>query len=137
MKNIRLVGLAILILFVYAGAVLQGDERKSGAVSYAKDVAPLLEKRCLPCHAEENANKSELFIDSYALLMKGGKHGTAVVPGKPDESDLVLKLQAVPPYGDRMPIQSRRKLKAGAPEYLSDEEVMLIRKWIAEGAKDN
>jgi hypothetical protein len=137
MRKAQVAGIAGLILFLFTGALVPGEDAKPGVVSYKSDVAPLLAKRCLPCHAEENANKSEFFIDSYALLMKGGKHGEAVVPGKPEKSDLIMKLSDKPPYGDRMPLPPRRKVNASPPKYLSDEEVGLLKRWISEGAKDN
>jgi hypothetical protein len=137
MAKIQVAGLSLLCLMVFAGAMLPGGEGTSDAVSYKNRVAPLLAKHCMPCHAEENANKSEFFLDSYASLMKGGKHGVAVVPGNPEKSDLLLKLSETPPYGDRMPLQSKRKLKVGPPVYLSDDEVAVLRKWIADGAKEN
>jgi hypothetical protein len=137
MRKTHAVGLAILCVVVFVGAMVQEGKTKAGGVSYKNDVAPLLAKHCMPCHAEESANKSDLFLDSHALLMKGGKHGAAVVPGKPDESDLVLKLSAYPPFGDRMPLFPRRKLIMAPPVYLSKEEVGVIRKWIEEGAKGN
>ena len=44
-------------------------------VSFARDVFPIISKNCMPCHAEDQFNPSELSLDSYELLMKGGKHG--------------------------------------------------------------
>jgi hypothetical protein len=137
MRKIHLFALMGIVVLVCVGASVPGGEGSEGAVSYKTDVAPLLNKYCMPCHAEENENKSEFFIDSYALLMKGGKHGVSVKPGNPDESDIILKLSEAPPYGERMPMQSKRKLKAGPPKYLSEDEVAVVKKWIAEGAKDN
>src|SRR5512140_3260414 len=56
------------------------------SVSFAKDVVPVIAKRCLPCHAEENFNPSELSLDSYDKLMAGGKHGVPVIAGNAKES---------------------------------------------------
>jgi len=50
-----------------------------------------------------------------------------VVPGKPDESLLVLKLEATQPCGDQMPIGNK----------LSDERISQVRAWIEKGAQDN
>jgi Planctomycete cytochrome C len=104
--------------------------------SFTGDVFPLIEKHCLPCHAEENYNPSELSLDSYDLLMAGGKHGPAVKPGKPEESILVQKLGASPPFGNRMPPNPRKK---GAPprKRLTEAETRIIVDWIAEGARRN
>ncbi len=106
-------------------------------MSYTSHVAPIIKKYCLPCHAEESSNSSELSLDTYALLMKGGEHGRAVVPGKPQESVLLKKLEEEPPFGDRMPLLSRRRKNAGAPKELKPEELRVLKEWIAQGAKNN
>jgi len=128
----------VLLLPVCIGAVWPGGTGSRGDnVSYKEDISPLLNKYCLPCHAEENYNPSELALDSYALLMKGGKHGEAVKPGDPDESIVVQKLGEPPPFGDRMPLHSKRKKTTTLPVYLSEDEVQILAKWISQGARDN
>ena len=52
---------------------------------------------------------------------------TRVVPGKPDESLLVMKLEGTQPCGDQMPIGNK----------LSDERISQVRAWIEQGAQDN
>lgn len=106
-------------------------------VSFSKDVVPILSKNCMPCHAEEQFNPSELSLDSYELLMKGGKNGEGVVPGKASESVLVQKLLADPPFGDRMPFDPRKKRKKEPMKPLADEEISIITDWVNQGAKDN
>ena len=106
-------------------------------VSFSKEVMPILTRNCMPCHAEDQFNPSELSLDSYALLLKGGKHGDAVVPGEPSKSTLVTKLHADPPFGDRMPLDPRRKRKKEPMKPLTDEEIRLITDWVTEGAKNN
>ena len=106
-------------------------------VSYKNDVTPIVKKYCLPCHAEESFNPSELSLDSYELLMKGGKHGVPVVGGKPEESILIRKLADDPPFGERMPLQSRRRKNVEPAKRLLPEEVKILEKWIAQGGKDN
>jgi hypothetical protein len=142
MRKAYIAGLCGIMIFVGAGAVKSRSDSQAGGdakkgVSYKGDVAPLLAQHCMPCHAEENANKSELYLDSYAQLMEGGKSGKAVVPGKPGKSDLILKLSENPPYGDRMPLFSKRRLVMAPPRYLTEEEVGVLRRWIEEGARDN
>jgi len=138
MKREPLIWVAGMLFFVFIAAAGSGfGVRQKNDVSYKKDVEPLLQRYCMPCHAEENSNKSDLFLDSHALLMEGGEHGAAVFPGHPEKSGLILKLAETPPYGERMPLQSRRKLKTSPPKYLTEEEVNLLRRWISEGAKDN
>lgn len=88
---------------------------------YARDVGPLLDRSCVPCHAGREPDGG-LRLDSYAGLMRGGDTGPVVIPRDPDGSLLVAKIErrhrpAMPP---------RRKLPAGT--------IRLIRAWIAAGA---
>jgi hypothetical protein len=141
MKLLTVGGALVLVMPVLLG--LAGRDaflQKSGdadSVSYRKDVMPVLAKYCLPCHAEESYNPSELSLDSYTQLRKGGKHGDPVVPGKPQESILMQKLLDDPPFGDRMPLQSRRQKLSGIVKKLTTEEVSVLRRWISQGAKED
>lgn len=131
------IGIPSLLGFVGQESVTKKqDVRKTDQVSFANDVAPIIGRYCLPCHAEESYNPSELSLDSYELLMKGGKHGAALVPGKPAESILVQKLGSEPPFGDQMPVSRRRKNQT-PPKRLTEEEVKIIADWVEQGGKDN
>jgi mono/diheme cytochrome c family protein len=83
-------------------------------------IRPLLVAQCYDCHAD--AAKGGLRVDSREALLKGGKRGPAIVPGKPDES---LLLKAVRHDGLQMP-------KGGAK--LKDAEIADLARWIQDGA---
>jgi len=104
-------------------------------ISFNADVMPILKRECLPCHAEDNYNPSELSLDSHELLMEGGKHGVPVVPGDPEKSILFQKIGPSPPFGDRMPLDPKRKRGMASTRTLSEEEIRIIRAWIEQGAK--
>jgi V8-like Glu-specific endopeptidase len=131
---------ALAIVMVLAVAA-SGQERqtkqeeKGSTLSFKDDVTPILKKHCLPCHAEENFNPSELSLDSYDNLMAGGKHGSPVVPGKASESIIVQKVGSNPPFGDQMPLV--RKKNAAKPDRLTDQEIETIKEWINQGANNN
>ena len=94
-------------------------------VSFAAQVSPIFQNYgCYGCHGGSGG----LFVTSVAQLLRGGDHGPAVVPGKADTSNLVRKLSALTPFGDRMP--------AGGP-YFPDSTLQTIKLWINQGAKDN
>lgn len=99
------------------------------AISFKKEVFPIIKTNCLPCHTEDQMNPSELYMESYARLMKGGKHGPPVVPGKADSSLIIRKLIPPPPYGDPMPLRRKTALSA--------DTVNTVKKWINQGARDN
>ena len=98
---------------------------KPGEVSFASDVAPLLQEHCLKCHGgdETEANLSMANLDA---LMKGGRTGTVVVAGKGSDSLLVKKLRGAGIEGQRMPL--------GGPP-LPDAAIATIEKWIDQGGR--
>ncbi|MEO8130690.1 MAG: DUF1553 domain-containing protein [Bryobacteraceae bacterium] len=102
-----------LVCFVFS---LSGE-----TVDYRRDVKPILTVKCLACH-NSTAKMSGLSLSSAADAARGGKRGTSIVPGKPDES---LLIQMVSGPSPRMPLQS-------AP--LSPSEVATLRGWIEAGA---
>ena len=120
---------AVLGIFAAVLVAQEPPSQKSKPVSFSKDVFPLIKKRCLPCHASDSENPSLLIMEDYDGIVKGGKHGTSVIPRKGDASLLVQKLQPSPPFGDQMPLMTKKKL--------TDEEIDLIKKWIDQGAKRN
>ena len=93
-------------------------------VSFRREVAPLLHRRCAACHGEENA-KGGYRLDSFERMGKAGDSDAApLVAGKPGESELHARL-IEQDANDRMP------QKADA---LPAAEIALIERWIAEGA---
>ncbi len=106
-------------------------------ISFKADVMPVFKKNCLPCHAEDQYNPSELSLDSFELTVAGGKHGVPVVPGKPEESLLVQKVGENPPFGDRMPMDPRKKRGEMSKKKLTDDEIRILSEWIGQGAKNN
>ena len=115
----------------------KSEKNAAQNVSFKKDVFPIFKKNCLPCHAEDNFNPSELAMDDYDLIKAGGKNGKVWITGNSGESLIVKKLSTDPPFGDRMPFNSKRKISEGKAKWLTEDEIQTIRKWIDQGAKDN
>jgi hypothetical protein len=142
----RLLSVLMAAAIVLGGSVLGQDtktkkapaKKNNGeALSFKKDIFPIIEKNCLPCHAEDQFNPSELSLDNYELLMAGGKNGSPVTAGKSKESLMIKKLSENPPFGDRMPLNAKKKIKEGKAKWLSEEEIQAIATWIDQGAKNN
>src|SRR5262249_23623506 len=57
-------------------------------VSFQRQIAPVLERRCHVCHQTTNSGGG-LNLTSYPELLKGGKHGPVLESGKPEDSLLV------------------------------------------------
>ena len=121
----RLVLGALCTLPLALFGTMTNEQSKGEQRTYANDVAPIVNKYCLPCHLAENENPSGLHLDSYDMMLKGGEKGVPVVPGKPDESYFYTKLLEDPPFGKQMP---RGKKK------MTTEEIQIVKEWIAQGA---
>src|SRR5258708_28574927 len=85
--------------------------RLSGAqetVSFARDVRPILQASCEPCHGE--LQMSGLDVRTRESALKGGDHGAAIVPGNAEQSRLFrriagLEQPAIPMDGALTPHQ--------------------------------
>jgi len=97
-------------------------------VDFNRDIRPILSDKCFFCHGPDSKHReADLRLDqeesAYADL--GGYH--AIVPGKPEESEVVSRITEED-EDMRMPaIESGKKLKP--------EEIALIKTWIEQGAK--
>ncbi len=115
----------VAIVLCFNTPQAKGKKReKSKHYTYVKDVAPIVKKYCLSCHGSDNENPSDLYMDDYDTLMKGGKHGVPVVAGKPDQSNLYVKLLPNPPFGKQMPKGHKK---------ITPEAVQIIHDWIQQG----
>src|SRR5439155_18433252 len=65
-------------------------------ITYNRDVRPILSNNCFLCHGRDEKNrKAKLRLDGRESATKLGKTGRApIVPGKPDESELVRRIFA-------------------------------------------
>ena len=94
------------------------------APDYAKQIAPIFQKRCVGCHNADDA-EGKLSLDSYSDLQKGGKRGPSLQPGDVASSRL---LQLV--TGKAKPVMPPED-----EERLTKEEIDLLTAWIEAGAK--
>jgi hypothetical protein len=109
--------LTAFVALVAAGPLRAADDDRL----FREKVAPILEGKCVRCHAVSSP-KGGLRLTTAAGMLKGGKSGPAVEPGRPDESLLLAKIAGDPP---EMPLKERP---------LSRQEVAGIRTWIEQGA---
>lgn len=97
-------------------------------MSFYRQIRPLFQEHCQGCHQPAKAG-GKLVITSHAELLKGGKsEEAAIAPGKPEESLLFIEITPQDGKPPKMP-KDHDPLGAG--------KVELIRRWIAEGAKDD
>ena len=93
-------------------------------VNFETEVLPFLERSCFECHSTQQVY-SNLRLDSAERILRGGDLGEVVVPGKPEDSPLYVRVTLPAEDLDVMPVEGDR---------LSEEEAELLRQWIAEGA---
>ena len=94
----------------------------AGAISYEKDVRPILKAHCFHCHGEEEELGGGLDLRLKHLMLTGGDSGPAIVESQPDQSLLVeyLSTGLMPPED-----------VAVRP---TEKEITTIISWIAGGA---
>jgi hypothetical protein len=133
MTSFHRITFAILVLAA-AGCKDMGTEPQTtlpptpppgATVSFAQNVIPIFNRYgCTGCHG----GTGNLVVGTVAQLLTGGDHGAAIVAGQADNSTLIKKLSAPPPFGSRMP--------QGGP-YLPDSTITLLKNWINQGALNN
>ena len=99
-----------------------------GAVQFNRDIRAMMSENCFACHGpDSNARKAGLRLDTKeGLFEKTPKRGPAVVPGKPEQSELWKRITATSADDVMPPPESHKTLKP--------EQKELFRKWIAGGA---
>ena len=112
------------------GSLLVSTEMPD-SVSYNFDIRPILSDKCLTCHGPDaNKRKAGLRLDqaeSAYHALKENPTAHALVPGKPDLSEVFLRINSKDTAMVMPPPESNLKL--------TQHEVDLIEKWIRQGAK--
>ncbi len=118
-----LIGAVVSLLPITPGCIDQG-------VSFSKDVKPILDEHCLPCHqsGEEGYLVSGLSVKSYDDLMRGTKYGPVVMPGYSFSSTLQILVEHKADPSINMPKRQMR---------LTQDNIEMIGTWISEGAQNN
>jgi uncharacterized membrane protein len=94
--------------------------------SFAQDVKPILDKRCSSCHGRRP--KGNYSVTDYDSVMASGDNAPVILAGDATNSLLVKMLNGVETdAGGQMP--PSRPLKA--------DQILLIERWINQGAQNN
>jgi WD40 repeat protein len=107
------------------GPVKVIDLKRTSPVIYEKEVEPIFYKKCIACHSGP-VKEGNLDLGSYEGLIKGGKRGSPILPGKGNDS-LIIKLLSRTEHKPFMPPR-------GEPPVVP-EEMALVKLWIDQGAK--
>jgi hypothetical protein len=111
-------------------AVVSGQTLKpeTAKVDFNRDIRPLLSENCYKCHGpDDQERKARLRFDVRAEALKPAKSGErAIVPGAPEQSELVRRITAADPEDRMPPPKSGRKL--------TGPQIDVLRRWVAQGA---
>src|SRR5438128_10449513 len=97
-------------------------------VSYSRDVRRIFQQNCQGCHQPARAQGSFIMTSYASLLDKGDSGEPGIVPGKPEASKIIAQIT---PHNGKRPAMPKGK------EPLTDHEVNVIKRWIAQGARDD
>ncbi len=98
-------------------------------IGFNRDVQPILSDNCFHCHGpDKNAREADMRLDVRDLATKAADSGaTPIVPGKPDESEVVRRIFSTD-ADERMPPPDSHKS-------LTQRQKEILKQWIAQEAK--
>jgi hypothetical protein len=97
-----------------------GQEAKT---DFNRDIRPLLAENCFACHGpDDQTREADLRLD----VRQAAIDSDVLVPGSPDESELIRRIESQDPT-EQMPPPDHH-------ESLTGEQKKLIRQWVQDGA---
>jgi hypothetical protein len=90
-------------------------------LTYEQHIWPIFRAHCFDCHGADEAKKGDLDLRLVRFMQTGGDTGSALTPGKPDESLLIQRIRK----GQMPPGEAK----------VSAAELQIIEKWVAQGAR--
>jgi len=95
----------------------------AGTLEYNRDIRPILSENCFQCHGPDHrTRKADLRLDVRdAALAK-----EAIAPGKPDESELIARIESHESDEVMPPPQSTKRL--------SEAQKQTLKEWVRQGA---
>ncbi len=122
-----MLALVVSAKLCFLDAWAEGSGR-DGALQFNRDVRPILADHCYACHGPDaHSRKAKLRLDKRESALGTNQEGAAIVPGKPDLSEMVFRIHNKDP-DELMPPSEVNKP-------LSPAEKKILVRWIAEGAK--
>src|ERR1043166_6868653 len=120
-------GVAVLLV---AGALAASPRwnllhRSDHQVSFSRDIRPIFNQNCVACHGGVRQKNGVSFIFREEALGVGKSGRRTIVPGKPEQSELIARVTSKDPQV-RMPYHTQA---------LPPQQITLLRQWIKEGAK--
>lgn len=131
-KIAALIAICIAVAAAWLSWSAQSPKPGNNQVSYNYDVRPILSDKCFACHGpDKNKQEAGLRLDIEANAkgpLKETKGAFAIVPGSPEQSELIKRITSTDP-SYQMPTP------ASHLGVLNKDEIALLTKWIKQGAK--
>lgn len=92
------------------------------------DVQPIFQRACIKCHSDNGklvAPPEGLRLSSLDLVLRGGER-LVVLPGNPEMSEVWRRVTGL----------GQPRMPHDGPPWLPDDDIRLLRDWIAQGARD-
>ncbi|QDU29239.1 Planctomycete cytochrome C [Anatilimnocola aggregata] len=124
MQSLRYGSVVAMILAI--AAATWADEPR---IKFNRDIRPILSDTCFTCHGPDSGKveaglRLDLFASATAKLDSGE---TAIVPGKPDASELIRRIVSTDADLHMPPAKSGK--------VLTPAQIATLKQWVAEGAK--
>ncbi|MDB6028298.1 MAG: Protein of unknown function (DUF1553)/Protein of unknown function (DUF1549)/Planctomycete [Verrucomicrobiales bacterium] len=114
--------LCLLMFAALANPVLAVNS--TNKLSFNRDIRPILSENCFRCHGPDKGNrKAKMRLDDRDSAIEKG----AIKPGKPEESELISRINSTK-EDEMMPPPDTHK-------HLKQKEKDLLKEWIAQGAE--
>jgi hypothetical protein len=99
------------------------------ALDFNRDVRPILSDRCFACHGPDAEDRQAgLRLDDRGAAITALESGsTAIVPGKPDSSEILARIASTDPDVIMPPPHVNKPV--------TPAEAEILRRWITEGAE--
>src|SRR5688572_25985554 len=96
-------------------------------IDFNRDVRPIVSEKCFHCHGpDEESRKAKLRLDFRDSAIEERDGVRAIIPGKPDESDLIIRIESKDKDEVMPPPKEHHEMTAA--------EIKTLRQWITEGA---
>ena len=130
-RHVRLPAAAIVMVVAAVHPSGRWLDAAEIAPSFARDIKGILSNRCVRCHGPDPESRAGggdegLRLDTFAGATADLGGHAAIVPGKPEASELIARITSTDPDFVMPPPE--------AGERLPEKQVALVKRWIAAGA---
>ena len=129
--NLSAIAFLATVASIQTASIVSAQVSETNSLDFNRDIRPILSNRCFRCHGPDQderkgGGKSGLRLDTPEGIVEDLDGHVAVLPGKPQESELILRIKSQ----DAATVMPPRET---GPR-LNDAEVALLERWVRENA---